>query len=109
MTFRVGQKVVCVDTWPRGNLRLMWDKFWHPYKSPVKGEIYTICGIFTDETGNLHLELIELPNRDDYWLDGFYACGFRPLIERKTDISVFTKMLTDTKIPALTASKGNRQ
>jgi hypothetical protein len=86
--FRVGQKVVCIN-----NRNLVYAV------APVLGRIYTIriiqgkvlkphrgVGIILDEIVNgLH------SNGREY---GYYSDRFRPVVERKTDISVFTEMLT---------------
>lgn len=90
--FRVGQKVVCVNH--RGSA------YGHK-KTPVAailpdiGGIYTIRAIITrplativllEEISNTHLGYAVEP--------GFNAAAFRPAVERKTDISIFTRMLT---------------
>jgi hypothetical protein len=77
MTFRVGQKVVCVDASPGER---------SGERSLTKGAVYIVTG---------------LPHRH-----GMFVCGaptpnpfgwdfsrFRPVVERKTDISIFKKML----------------
>lgn len=87
--FRIGQKVVCVD-----------DKEAHPSTilsggSPtglVKGQIYTVTktGIEhpLDLTGTPCITLAEMPSP---W--GYRQTRFRPLVEKKTDISVFKALL----------------
>jgi len=94
MTFRVGQKVVCVDVSCR------YDHLRAPWNVPVplvKGRVYTVSGT---ENGGGHpgVYLCEVrsnwppfPNGDER---SFALYRFRPLIERKTDISVFKAMLT---------------
>lgn len=86
MAFYVGQKVVCIN-----------DE--HPYKDypfdvAVKGEIYTVSSIYQSGP-DLMLCLYEIyqPDTDD-WEAGEMACAFRPVVERKTDISIFKAMLT---------------
>jgi hypothetical protein len=79
--FRVGQKVVCVDIRPTQS----------GLKIPLtKGEIYTISAMDTtpDEFGGLAFYLAE----NDWSV--FYHWRFRPIVERKTDISIFKAMLT---------------
>lgn len=84
MTFRVGQRVVCVD-----------DKD----SELVLGRVYTIVNIlyhrcrWRGRTGDwaavqLHEARAEFP------FFGFCSERFKPIEERKTDISVFTAMLT---------------
>lgn len=101
MMFYRGQKVICVDTWPPQTLfawlRRCWDEWRHPYTHPIKGNVYTVERVhINDETGALCLDLVELTDGRDFW-DGFWACGFRPVVERKTDISVFKAMLNSKK------------
>ena len=88
MTFRVGQKVVCVDAEPRA----IW------YRDvPKKGAIYTVAGTVVTpaiaERNEYGLLLKEITNCLHY--HGAYdPKRFRPIVERKTDISIFTEMLT---------------
>lgn len=95
--FRIGQKVVCVRG-PLGNSDA-------PYK-PKVGQIYTIREIYTDhpcpELGAaLRFEELRNPmnpfHKKEY---GFYACRFRPVVEKKTDISVFEEILRRESIDA---------
>jgi hypothetical protein len=91
--FRVGQKVVCVDASGR---RPWWDD-----EAPIEGRVYTIARIFFDIDCEV-LEFVELKRcqRSRGWHGcdiGYDARRFRPIVERKTDISVFTKMLTPKK------------
>ena len=71
MAFRVGQKVVCVDA----------------SHAPGSGRPTPV--------------LEEQPGRtiDGKWRPdfGFRAARFRPVVERNTDISIFTKMLNPSK------------
>ena len=88
MSFRVGQKVVCVDDSPprynHGPLLL---------GLPLKrATIYTVRGF--NPGGYMWLE--EVVSGVSPYLDyegGYLVSRFRPLIEHKTDISVFTEML----------------
>lgn len=73
--FRVGQKVVCVDD----------TYFEHQI---TKGAVYQIHSINV-EYGDVWLRLSEVNLKS-----GYSRRRFRPLIERKTDISVFKAMLT---------------
>ena len=99
MSFHVGQRVVCVndewqDWWPHY-------EYWWPHK-PIKGHIYTIRAVRYDpiRKGDGVL-LYEIHNPERLWGDGntgeggFMAYKFRPLTERKTDISVFKRILAD--------------
>ena len=96
MNFHVGQKVVCVD-----------DKI--PCRSLANGSIYTIrwFGLHVDPHfgTNLCVRLAEInprPEESELLKDypealadvPYYASRFRPLVTRKTDISIFKRMLT---------------
>lgn len=89
MSFRVGQKVVCVDDSP-DFMGVSW---------LVKGAEYTIdavkfcenARISQSRTGSgLGVKVVEVATGQRDW---FFAHRFRPLIERKTDITVFTEIL----------------
>lgn len=86
MTFRVGQKVVCVDDSP--------DRFGREL-GVVRGEIYTIRAVL-ERQGWQGVLLVEV---DPGSAAGWYASRFRPVVERKTDISVFHEILRTTKAP----------
>lgn len=97
MAFRVGQKVVCVDA----------DGDFLPSGQIEEGRVYTIreVGLTVTDEGGLRLVEVDLsapgyvgrhsrkPVRDNF----YRASRFRPVVERKTDISIFTAMLTGTK------------
>lgn len=98
MTFHVGQKVVCVHAFV--------DEVRFPTLCiPVRGGIYTIRAIIQGHDGirlrdGLLLEEITNglgPRGIEY---NFNPERFRPVVERKTDISVFTEMLADQKVAA---------
>ena len=82
MSFRVGQKVVCVNARPI-------DSPIFEGEAPVEGLIYTVTSNFV-AWAEPHIELAEIKNGRRR---GYRARRFRPLIEHKTDISVFTAML----------------
>ena len=96
MAFYVGQKVVCVDDTP--------DK--HPMRAAnmaglMAGTIYTVRAIRVhDHSGRPGLMLQEIM-RPILGGDGreqpFSVQRFRPAVERKTDISIFTRILDDVK------------
>lgn len=91
MNFRVGQKVERIS----GNE--------HPLGYgdeilPQYGVVYTVRSITRD---GLVFNEFRNPERRYTFLDGSYiaeprfgARHFRPVVERKTDISIFTEMLT---------------
>ena len=80
MTFRVGQKVVCV----------------HPVDDLVKDAVYEVLAIGLSWRNTQMLDV----NDSQFGCLAFYAWRFRPLVERKTDISIFTAMLNPSKVKA---------
>jgi hypothetical protein len=94
--FYTGQKVVCVNDDKTNNKGV---------KELKKGEIYTIrwCGVFdgpyttTDRNGKgVSVRLFEVKRRRDeapFQDYPFKSSRFKPLVERKTDISVLEKLL----------------
>jgi hypothetical protein len=93
--FRVGQKVVCIVHWPLDIRR----------PDAVYAEkdcVYTIRGFCPGTDGQTRLYLSGIHNKpmisvaNGLMEFGFNAKYFRPLVERKTSIEIFTKMLTPT-------------
>lgn len=101
--FYVGQKVVCVDDAVTSSRR-GW--FSAPNVKPTIGKVYTVRAVGESVEGFLGLRLHELNlcgKRGDglFFIDNFYrASRFRPVVERKTDISIFKKILISQKEPA---------
>lgn len=94
MTFYVGQKVVCVYSFPHEGHPDDVDGY------PIRGNIYTVRGTITwPEPIGLGLYLFEIVRRPLLTEAGychertFAAAAFRPVEERKTDISIFTEIL----------------
>jgi hypothetical protein len=86
MVFRVGQKVVCIEDRP------IYGGVWRD-DVPVKGNVYTIARIRPGVYGDyVSFDLVELKSRI-----GYRASRFRPVVERKTSIAVFTAMLNTSK------------
>lgn len=90
--FFVGQKVVCVD-----------DSNQVPELQ--KGQTYIIeRGCFVGMAGKTYVHIVGVyDERKRLGKDaGLYAHRFRPLVEKKTDIAVFTALLTPsgTKVDA---------
>ena len=94
MSFRVGQKVVCVNAEPSAD----------GYKvALIEGAVYTIIEIVDhagdrrcvreDTLGIILCEVQSPPYRIGFYGE-FSAHRFRPVVERKTNISIFTRMLT---------------
>lgn len=102
MMWHIGQKVVCInDTY--------LDPGWqHVANKPVKGQVYTIRDIYPDwfreyDCHDPAFLLEEITNPPDVWSMGdnklvidevhFWCDRFKPLEEKKTDISAFTSLL----------------
>ena len=89
MAFYVGQKVVCVDDRPF---------FSEGVPVPlVLGRIYTVAGFDNHDC----LVLVEQPGRNFAgWRSdlGYQKSRFRPVVERKTDISIFKAMLNPSDV-----------
>lgn len=85
MLFHPGQRVVCVNVTPG------------PYGMGVvkvrKGVIYTVKGYI--------LDAVLLEEEDPSPFTGWFEWRFRPIVERKTDIGIFRKLLVpNTKVTA---------
>jgi hypothetical protein len=94
--FRIGQRVVFVGPDLNGKPLSVYYRL----QCPIPKEIYTLRSgrmFFLGQPGYLLTEIVNEPIAplttelliDERWL--------RPLVERKTDISVFTAMLIPTK------------
>lgn len=81
--WHVGMKLVCVNNdGQHQHLRL--------------DAVYTIAAI-GKAFGRLYVGLVEVPGAGPF---NWYAYRFRPVQPRKTDISVFTAMLSPQKVSA---------
>jgi hypothetical protein len=78
----VGMKVVCVDNSEQE-------------ENLAVGRVYTIAAITVGFLGKVYVALAEFPETCLWW-----PKRFRPVEPRKTDISIFTAMLTTPKVPA---------
>lgn len=90
MTFRIGQKVVCIDDGSRAGHIWGGDLLY-------RNKIYTVTGFWRCEDG-LGLILREAKNHEEFG-QSYDARRFRPAVDRPTDISVFTEILRTTKAP----------
>jgi hypothetical protein len=97
MAFRVGQKVVCIA------------QASNPYGEavPQVGSVYTIREVCDGQELGPCYRLIEIVNPPMDYSDGHRECDFthrlfRPVIERKPDISCFVRILdkVNSKQPA---------
>ena len=94
MDFYVGQKVVCMED---GHLpQRAWDR------TPVshwiaRGNTYVIRRVSNRKNALVWLRGInrarDVGERDRIVDGGFFACRFRPLVERKTSIEIFQRLL----------------
>lgn len=88
MTFRIGQRVVCVAA-----------PWMHvvptPWVCPDLNSVYVVREILPRPNGRgASCRLIEIRNEPIYGREpAFCTSFFRPVVERKTDISVFTALL----------------
>lgn len=96
MAFHVGQRVVCVNDSHNAG-KVPGDVYLESRLLIAKGQVYTIKSIanYAWCKGGICLELLEVPGRGrgDF---GYAAIRFRPVVERKTDISIFQAMLNTT-------------
>lgn len=98
MTFRVGQKVVCVDARP--------GHFGHGGKL-ILNAVYTVSSVYVGDglvtetmlERGVGVQVAEI--QPSYVNDYFKSKRFRPLVEnkRKTDIGVFQRILDSVKQP----------
>ena len=89
--FYVGQKVVCV------NANNTPGRVWYEGEALVEDAVYTVAHVMLDQDGDLVLDFQELtrsPIARAHGMIGYHVRRFRPIVERKTDISIFTDMLT---------------
>lgn len=97
--FHVGQRIVCVrDDWA-------WPSSYRPDKPlPRRGQLFTVREAVPHwMTGEPYVRLVEIrlaPARTDYE-PAFRGSCFRPVTERKTDISVFEHMLVKGREPVV--------
>lgn len=88
MTFRVGQKVVCVDD---GNFDKTSQKFFTGL--PKASVVYVIRSIIDRPHGwGVCLEGIVGKPHADGLENAFWHWRFRPVVEKKTDISALTAL-----------------
>ncbi len=95
--FTVGQKVVCVNV---AHLRAGTEL--------QLNAVYTVTALCpAGPSGIAGIQIAEIiaPSTLIDPRKGWLVTRFRPIVERKTDISIFTAMLTNEKIPALTRAR----
>lgn len=84
--FRIGQKVVCI----RSAIPVPEC----PYPIFKKDDVYTVAR-FEEEDGEVFIAVEEL-----HPLVTGHVSGFRPIVDRKTDISVFQEILRKVSSPS---------
>lgn len=85
MNFHVGQKVVCVDD---AGLGSEWGVHKDNIYTVTRSEV--IWGVPMVDLAEAKLGISDFPS--------YFSSRFRPLIERKTDISIFTRMLREREV-----------
>jgi hypothetical protein len=100
--FRVGMKVVCISSGWVANGGCVGDTI-----LPERGSVYTVRWIGPSAIGSsgTFIRLHEIHNRLVNFSDGpmeayFEASFFRPIVERKTDISIFREILRRASKPS---------
>ena len=90
--FQINQKVVCIDDdWPRF---ISYVQHW-----PRKDYIYQVRTLNIDNN-KVFIRLHEIVNleSDKRYEPEFWAECFRPVVERKTDIEIFRRLLVQSKV-----------
>lgn len=82
--FHVGQKIARFREYPS------WAK---ETRVPRMGEPITVSHVGKNWEGVDYIEVAEYPNVAGHL--GYEASYFRPVVEKKTDISIFTKIVDD--------------
>lgn len=93
MAFYRGQKVVFVGWATTQSPAAIEHRLKYPYRDPEVGAVYTIANTYIYSDGDLMLELAEFEDGHEAWAPGWTSDGFRPVVDRSTDISVFTEIL----------------
>lgn len=86
MTFRVGQKVVVVD-----------DS--HATGFFSNGDVFTVLALQCEYDGSDERMVVDC-RPCDFGTRSWSKQRFRPIVERKTDISVFHEILRTARLPA---------
>ena len=94
MAFHVGQKVEYVGWSPPWYIRWAASSDFPDFLKV--GDIFTVAAVYNHGWGRKAIALIEAPwptsHSDDFY-PGWISYAFRPVVERKTDIGIFQKML----------------
>lgn len=95
MRFAIGEKVVCIFTredWASGTPSHILER---ALELPKKGGLYHVYGYAAAWPAFMKLNEIAQP-LDPALHSWFHERGFAPIIERKTSIECFTRLLTPT-------------
>lgn len=108
----IGQKMVCIGGEGTPKPPGWWDEWaaeWGVTR-PTRGEVYTVRDIKARKKGGFRIRLVEIVNppvlmrgapQQEPW---FWAEMFRPVVEKKTNISAFEEILkretVDDRAPA---------
>jgi hypothetical protein len=98
MKYKIGQKVVCIDNVPTKG------RFW-AHDIPVVGRVYTVSGFtYSLYDDSLCLRLEEIQNISSFKRDdlGYRAVRFRPVAEKKTDISALQRLTKVKELECIT-------
>lgn len=105
MMFHVGQKVVCVDDGCRVAFRR--GGWFERYRAWItldhnlnRGDVYRVVGLERVKTVDGVFLTLHVDGARHFRLSqvGFPSFQFRPLIEKKTNISIFTEMLNNVPL-----------
>ena len=91
MSFHAGQKVVCIK---KGPWARAIDFEIETAPCPQFNGVYTVATVHHCYAFGDVIELVEFRTDADGRLPLWQADYFRPIVDRKTDISIFTDMLT---------------
>lgn len=92
--FHKGQKVVCINNKPYAGC------IWYGREQPKLKTVYTVDRVGLDVDGILVVSLVEKPRHRSSIAEGLWGYRidrFRPVIDKKTDISIFTQILDNVK------------
>jgi hypothetical protein len=107
MMFHVGQKVVLIG-WREAAVN-QWKAAYQSVNYPNVGDVYTVRAVKPyKDSAVLLLKELDNSHIDDWGLEpGFRQDFFRPAVEPKADISIFTAMLKKDRQPVLVGSHGH--
>lgn len=98
MTFRIGQRVCCIARFDRRSLGV--DGACVTF--PEVGKVYTVRGFSPLRSGIVLEEIVNpyIPSLLGPQEPSFVVSCFRPVVDRKFDLSVFTRLLDTERAPA---------